>query len=348
MGMERMGNKSQVNLTGHQGISRICEANKSEMISDHMIPKYCFRTPFKVEYPTRKEWEDSNRRPDGDLIWYTDGSKTDEGTGAGIFGEKPKHEMSHPLGRHATVFQTEIFAILECARENIRRAYTNKQILIITDSQAALRALSNPRVTSKLVWECLIELKTLGDRNSVRLIWVPGHTGIPGNEKADELARKGSTAPYIGPEPALGVPKSTIRSEIRDWVKRKHHAHWTEMRQLKRENTFMNFKIDDKMTRDLLTFGRNKLRTLIGIRTGHMAVKGHLNRIGVYNGDLKCRLCEKEPETVRHVICNCEALCRRRQQIFGEDTLDPEALGTTAAKDLYRLVQGSEVLGWVE
>jgi hypothetical protein len=57
------------------------------------------------------------------------------------------------LGKFATVFQTEIYAILQCACENIRRAYKNKRIVIISDSQAALRAPSGRRVTSRLVAE---------------------------------------------------------------------------------------------------------------------------------------------------------------------------------------------------
>jgi hypothetical protein len=44
--------------------------------------------------------------------------------------------------------------ILQCAYENIRRTYRNKRILIFSDSQAALRALDGPKVTSDLVAEC--------------------------------------------------------------------------------------------------------------------------------------------------------------------------------------------------
>jgi hypothetical protein len=39
------------------------------------------------------------------------------------------------------VFQTEIYAILQCAYENIRRAYKGRRILIFSDSQVALTAL---------------------------------------------------------------------------------------------------------------------------------------------------------------------------------------------------------------
>jgi hypothetical protein len=59
------------------------------------------------------------------------------------------------LGKYATVFQTEIYAILKCAYENIRRASRHKRILLFSDSQAALKALNGPKVTSRLVAECL-------------------------------------------------------------------------------------------------------------------------------------------------------------------------------------------------
>jgi hypothetical protein len=87
------------------------------------------------------------------LIWFTDRSRANSGTGSGIFGLRPNR--SFPLGKFATVFQTEVHAILQCARENIRRAYKHKRILIFSDSQAALKALRSPKVTSALVAECL-------------------------------------------------------------------------------------------------------------------------------------------------------------------------------------------------
>jgi hypothetical protein len=59
------------------------------------------------------------------------------------------------MAKFATAFQTDIYAFLQCAYENIRRAYKSKRILILSDSQAALKALSSPKVNSRLAAECL-------------------------------------------------------------------------------------------------------------------------------------------------------------------------------------------------
>jgi ribonuclease HI len=128
------------------------------------------------------------------------------------------------LGKFATVFQIEIYAILQCACENIRRAYKNKQILILSNSQAALKALSSPKVTSRLVAECLNALSEMACLNEVNLVWVLGQCGIFGNEEADKLARQASAKPLLGPEPALGIPKCLTREATKNWTEYQHHS----------------------------------------------------------------------------------------------------------------------------
>jgi ribonuclease HI len=120
------------------------------------------------------------------------------------------------LGKFATVFQTEICAILQCAYENIRRAYKHKWILIFSDSQAALKALSSLKVTSGLVAECRDALSALASSNEVTLMWLPGHCGIPGNEEADKLSSEASAVPLLGPEPAFGIPSCSARERIKN------------------------------------------------------------------------------------------------------------------------------------
>ncbi|KAJ8914076.1 hypothetical protein NQ315_014270 [Exocentrus adspersus] len=86
---------------------------------------------------------------------------------------------------------------------------------------AALHALKSPRITSQVVLECTNSLAELGQRNKVRLVWVPGHCGVTGNEEADALARKGSTDFFTGPKPAVGLPYSYPQSSIDNWTREK-------------------------------------------------------------------------------------------------------------------------------
>ena len=98
-------------------------------------------------------------------------------------------------------------------------------------------------------------------------------------------------------------------------------------------------------TEELLTKNRMQLRIITGLLTGHFPVKKHLHTIGKVTGDLNCRLCNKVPETVEHVIYDCEALDRRRYNVYGQIQIDPEIIKTRFS-DLYHLVSGTGILEW--
>lgn len=53
---------------------------------------------------------------------------------------------------------------------------------------------------------------------------LPGHVGSEGNQKADELVRKGAVTPLVRPEPFCGWGNMFFKSEIRKAVdvKRSH------------------------------------------------------------------------------------------------------------------------------
>lgn len=62
---------------------------------------------------------------------------------------------------------------------------SGNSIAVLTDSQAACRMFINgrlPRITLKLLGETL--------RASHGITWCPGHSGVPGNERANALARE--------------------------------------------------------------------------------------------------------------------------------------------------------------
>jgi ribonuclease HI len=198
-----------------------------DMQSGHTIPVYNFSKIYKVKLDVDNWRNNDLNLPEDIIVWFTDGSRMDSGTGAGLYGIRPNRSFSFSLDKFASVFQTEIYAIIQCAYENIRRAYKNKRIMIFSGSQAALKALSGPKVTSRLVVECQDALLALANHNEVTLMGVPGHQGIFGIEEADKLARQGSAAPLLGPEPALGTPRCLARDAIKNWTELQHFTTWT-------------------------------------------------------------------------------------------------------------------------
>jgi len=265
------------------------------------------------------------------------------GTGSGIYGQRPNRSYCFPLGKFATVFQTEIYGILQCAYENIRRAYKNKQILICSDSQAALKALSGLKVTSRLVAECLDALLALASHNEVTLVWLPGQQGILGNEQADKLARQASAMPILGPEPALGIPKHLAREAIKNWTEHQHFGTWKDTPGCRHGKLFIG-KLCKKIADDLLKLGRHQLKTAVAILTGHAPVKGHLRTMGLFNGDPSCRFCRMETETVQHIICCCESLALQRYNVFGELFVQPKEISTASVRDLCLFIRETGLL----
>jgi len=59
---------------------------------------------------TREDWSKGTGTPPvvKGLVWSTDGSKMEEGTGTGVDGQSVGRRLSFSLGRYATVFQAEI------------------------------------------------------------------------------------------------------------------------------------------------------------------------------------------------------------------------------------------------
>lgn len=86
------------------------------------------------------------------------------------------------------------------------------------DSKAAIKVMSSSVISSKMVWECLSILNELGRNNIVILLWVPGYTGVWGNEIA-ELAKNGAQTTFWGPETFCGISTYAILAEME---KKKH------------------------------------------------------------------------------------------------------------------------------
>lgn len=337
--MQILSNKEYSDF-GHMSILRkIPDKDISCSVTDYMIPKRVFNRNYEIIISDRDEWEIGGPwvNPKS-LIWFTDGSKTNTGVGAGIFG--PNTKISEPMGKWPSVFQAEIQAISICALTNLKRGIKGAHITIYSDSQAALKALMSHSLESRLVEECVNNLQKLCTKNTVVLCWVPGHSGIEGNEIADELARAGSTSDLIGPEPYCGINWAEAKSRVDQWEHTLRIAYWEDnlkLRQAKRLVRPFTYK------KELINLRKVDIRKIVGFLTGHYYLNYHLNRIQLLR-DTECRLCFEDDETTEHLLCECVALARTRMQIFHRDQLDPEEIKKAPITDILRFIRIAEKL----
>lgn len=125
-----------------------------------------------------------------DVVAYTDGACSGNpgpaGSGVVLESGDERRELSIYLGK-ATNNIAELSAI-KCALKAIGK--TAKSVRIYTDSRYSIGVLSQgwtAKANQALVEETKEALKEFSD---VRLLYVPGHSGHPKNERADELARE--------------------------------------------------------------------------------------------------------------------------------------------------------------
>uniref|UniRef100_A0A0V0GBP9 Putative loa-9 aae n=1 Tax=Triatoma dimidiata TaxID=72491 RepID=A0A0V0GBP9_TRIDM len=281
-----------------------------------MTKRYSFVKNFSWKLGTKKEWSCGSALAgirEHAIKWFTDGSKTLEGTGAGVFG--PRIKYSEPMGKYPSIFQAEIHAIGRCVQFNLDRKYRNQEIVILSDSQAAIKALSSHMVSSKIVWECLGTLNDLGRANKVTLFWVPGHVGIEGNEVADALAKKGAGTPLVGPEPFCGVSSQYLLEVLRGEEEAKRYRLWNSLPGLRQAKICLG-NYNHKRSQACIRLCKNKLRILTGFLTGHCRLRGHLRKLGLED-DSTCRFCGEGEETPIHLLAGCGAVIQRRFRTLG-------------------------------
>ena len=92
----------------------------------------------------------------------------------------------------------------------------NQSIVVLVDSQAAIKSLIKSTVTSITELNCTRNLNQLGTQNHVSIAWIPGHARVHGIEVADYVAKPGTKSKMYGPEPFLTVPYASCVSTVKD------------------------------------------------------------------------------------------------------------------------------------
>ncbi|XP_062715575.1 uncharacterized protein LOC134291616 [Aedes albopictus] len=323
-------------IKGHLSVLKEIQVNPLATVNnDWMETQFNFERMYNVIEPDRTVWDEGGPliRP-GSIVFYTDGSKQNDQVGAGVTG--PGVSLSVSMGRWPTIFQAEIQAILECATICLKRKYKHSNICIFSDSQAALAALKSYTCTSKLVWECVLLLQQLSANNSINIYWVPGHHGIDGNEKADELARMGSSKPLLEPEPFCGTSPCSIKMELRNWEKVMMITNWNNTQGARQSKKFITPNIS--VTQKLLALSKKDLCTYTGLITGHCLVKYHLRLIKIVEEDV-CRFCNEETETSEHLLCDCIGLYTTRLKYFDKGFLQPSDIWSLSPRKVIHFIR---------
>jgi len=169
-----------------------------------------------------------------------------------------------------------------------------------------MKALSKAKITSKLVNEVTTAVDKLGAVNKLTIRCVPGHNNSPGNELADNLARKGAGNPLIGPEPFCGVGHHRVRGLLKSLEEEKLLSFCEHLPVL-RQSKILLLEYNHKRFKTLMTHGKNTVRISTGLITEHCRLQSHLHKIGIADSEL-CRFCCMEEESSAHIICDCMAL----------------------------------------
>jgi hypothetical protein len=178
----------------------------------------------------------------------------------------------------------------------------------------------------------------VAEQNTVKLIWVPGHSGVEGNEKAVQLAKLGADEPLLGPEPFCGITKKTARRSIDLWAQSKARMTWKHTPGQRHAKKMIN-KSSKKLTSGLLILSRNQTRLVVGLLTGQCHLRKYLHRIGVYKEEPVYRKCGMGEETAHHILFECEALGRIRYSVLGPPGFELGTIHQEHIKPLLDLIR---------
>ena len=242
---------------------------------------------------------------------YTDGSAFKATINAGygakiIYPTGKSEEIFDSCGAFCSNYVAEQEAISKACLK-IQKSFQStpslvSNIVIFTDSLSTLQSLESGRNDNGTMTQMTYNMNSLISIYNVDVVlqWIPGHSGVQGNESADSLAKTGASLP----QPDVPVSMDTVQKMIRSNFKEEWMENWTK------NNTgralYNNMNAPRKKD-PINSLKRRDQTTIFRLRTTHVPLNGHLNKI-LKNHSAHCRLCGHFNETVEHHLLHCPQL----------------------------------------
>jgi len=277
------------------------------------------------------------------LILYTDGSELQSGgVGAGVvmmYDGQVVGRWRVGLGLGMKVYDGELVGIARALTEASRTSLSFKHIWIFTDNQAAIinsfRLSTHPGQQVSLQIQQLTKDLLDSDLDlQLHLHWVPGHTGIQGNDEADILAKQAAEYPQPTQDSYLSLTK--LKTQIQQSALTAWHHYWTHLPDSKKGRHFRSIHFSLPKLRPSPHFyqlSRHQLATVTQLRLGHGYFKSYLSRMDE-NIQTSCT-CDRQtpaPHTPQHILLDCNKYQQHRHLLkpVAQNFHLPDVLGSKA------------------
>lgn len=271
----------------------------------------------------------------GWLPIFTDASKLNDSSyvGAAVWIPSSKIILNYKCPSISSVFTAESIALLEAILFVDSHNLDNS--IILTDSKSSLQSIISCPFRTKSRFPIIFKIREAlfrcKNRNiNVVLAWIPGHSGIPGNETADSCAKQ---AIFSGSEEHLKIFAHDLCSApsvhlATSWSRMWHVSkllkgkHYGDLQpEIPLRPWFFKFKKASKTSTSILC----------RLRLGHICSPVFLAKIRVRNQSL-CE-CGLDDGNVEHLLFSCPRLT-----VSLHDVMPPEIPRPMSSKTLLQLV----------